>query len=80
MGKLIPFRLREGKDDDIAEALEMASQKTDRSDVIRSALRFYFFGNKRRVLEFDMEPIELQKKEKDADQLEGDLDKLLGGF
>lgn len=80
MGKLIPFRLRDGKDDDIAEALEKASKETDRSDVIRAALRCYLFGKKRPQLQLDTGTVELQKKQKDADQMDGDLDKLLGGF
>ncbi|AYP68388.1 hypothetical protein HWB91_gp18 [Bacillus phage vB_BboS-125] len=80
MGKLIPFRLRDGKDDDIAEALEAASQETDRSDVIRAALRCYLFGKQRPPLLMDKGPVDLKKKEKDADQLEGDLDTLLGNF
>lgn len=49
MGKYIPFRLRDGKDDDIDKNIEdelkrAASQRLelDRSDIMRLALRFYF--------------------------------------
>lgn len=48
-GKAIPFKLRPGKDDDIAEDLEEMVKATtlDRSDIIRMALREYFEKRKR---------------------------------
>ena len=39
---IIPFRLRKRVDDDIKLRLEMLPKGTDRSEVIRAALRAYF--------------------------------------
>jgi hypothetical protein len=88
------FRLRPGKDDDIREALTKAieEQKLDRSVLIRAALRafllqshnFIFQRPENRQIELsaedDMGVFELERKEKDPKQLEGDLDSLLSGF
>lgn len=44
--KPIRVRLRPGKDDDIGRALEDAAKKEDKADIVRAALRLYFFGPK----------------------------------
>lgn len=41
---IIPFRLRKQVDDDIKKALEALPADQDRSQIIRKALRAYFFS------------------------------------
>ena len=45
MSNMIPFRLRVGKDEDLEAAFESLPSYIDRSNVIREALRSYFFGS-----------------------------------
>jgi hypothetical protein len=91
MENIIPFRLRAGKDDDIKQALEAAiTEEEDRSEIIRKALRAYLLGPKpetvirpmiQRTFEpIDIEPITLKKIEKSDEEIEGDIDNLLGDF
>jgi hypothetical protein len=82
MGRLIPFRIRDGKDDDIDQALQQAAITTSASDVIREALRAFLLG---RVpgspkIVIPINNFELERKEKDVNQLEGDLEKLINDF
>lgn len=42
--QVIPFRLRQRKDDDLSEALQTIPAFLDKSEVIREALRMYFLG------------------------------------
>lgn len=42
--RMLNVRLREGKDDDLFEAFETLPKYVDRSDVVREALRNYFFN------------------------------------
>lgn len=84
MGRLIPFRLRPGRDDDIAEALDQATVREDRSHVIRAALRAYLLEpqpvSRPQVRPEALDDITLEGKEKDDTQLGNDLDALLGDF
>lgn len=89
---VIPFRLRKGRDDDIAAALDALPEHVDRSDVIRTALRLYFSQGNTNIPEagkhaasghtpaaagLKIEGVELTKKEKSAEELDGALDDLL---
>lgn len=80
----VSFRLRPGKDDDIAEALEKAAKIQDKADIIRAALRSYLLkGPERQPRKLDptaLEGVEIKKKEKDAEDLNGALDNLLDDF
>ncbi len=40
--RLVRARLRKGKDDDIAQALDYLPKSTEESDIVRAALRLYF--------------------------------------
>jgi hypothetical protein len=44
MSDIIPFRLRVGKDDDLASVLNILPAHIEKSDIIREALRMYFFN------------------------------------
>jgi hypothetical protein len=83
MGRLIPFRIRDGKDDDIDQALQQASKTTSASDVIREALRAFLLGGSPgspKIVIPSINNFELERKEKDVNQLEGDLEKLINDF
>lgn len=84
MGRhIIPFELRPGKDDDIKKALAKEAHQSNRSQVIRQALRAYLFKPKTRqvrTLEADSKPAALDKKEKADDEVSADLDNLLKDF
>ena len=44
MPGIIPFRFRVGKDDDLEAAFEALPKYLEKADVIREALRMYFFN------------------------------------
>lgn len=44
MPGIIPFRIRVGKDDDLDLAFENLPKYIEKSDIIREALRMYFFN------------------------------------
>lgn len=79
MGNKIIFRLRKDKDDDIKKALEKAAEKTDKSHVIRTALRQYLFGQSKQQIVEDITDIDikLEQKVKTEEQLNSSLDDLL---
>ncbi len=87
--------LRKGKDDDIKAALEESDKLNDRSDVIRAALRLYFNLGGRNTLTaspkqstvkpgvstaLNLGEVKLEKVEKGAEEIDADLDNLLGDF
>lgn len=80
---IIPFELRKGKDDDITRALEkLVSAEQSRSSIIREALRLYLGGQHKQNAprEIVMQPVqdfELQRADKDDDQLDEALNDLL---
>jgi hypothetical protein len=41
---IVPFRLRKRKDDDLREALRIIPDHVEVSDLVREALRMYFFN------------------------------------
>lgn len=45
MSNVIPFRLRVGKDDDLKKSLDCIPRNIEKSDIIREALRLYFFNS-----------------------------------
>lgn len=47
---MIQCRLRAGKDDDLRQAIDGLPLNQDKSDLIRGALRLYFFGNKKNTI------------------------------
>jgi len=92
---VITFRLKPGRDTDIITALECIPEHIDRSDVIRAALRTYYnLSNPLvpiiqketardeidRLAGVKIEGVELERKEKSAEELEGALDDLLNDF
>lgn len=92
---IINFRLRPRKDADLIAVFSTIPETTDRSDVIRCALRSFFglsntsvpdTGGNLRVAnpESNQQHIhsvhEPRKKEKADEDLDVDLDGLLGGF
>lgn len=87
--------LRQGKDDDIKAALEESDKLNDRSDVIRAALRLYFNLGGRNILNevlvsntakpsvptaLNLGDVTLEKTKKDAEEIDAELDNLLGDF
>lgn len=80
------FRLRPDKDEDIARALEKATEKEDRSDIIRAALRSYLLENSiqrrpgKRLNKADLAGTELKKREKTEKEIENSLDNLLDDY
>lgn len=84
MGKIIPFRLRDGKDDDLIKSFDELPKSTDKSDIIRDALRRYFYHPTYQAWPVDINinqleshNIELKRKEKSEDEILDNLDKLL---
>lgn len=83
---VIQCRLRVGKDDDLRKVINDLSPSKDKSDLIRDALRLYFFGNKKNDIHAPAsvhkkeEPIHLEKKEQAEDIVSSRLDDLLGCF
>lgn len=49
MSNPINFRLRDGKDDDLKQALNSLPSYVDRTEIIRKALRDYFFNNQKPI-------------------------------
>jgi len=43
MSSIVPFRLRIGKDDDLEAVFDVVPAHIEKSDIIREALRMYFF-------------------------------------
>lgn len=82
MALLIPFRLRDKKDDDLIEAFSNLSPEIDKSSLIRQALRAYLFGKSDtpRILITEAPKIKLGRVEKNEQQLVNDLDALLSSF
>ncbi|MCQ2010521.1 hypothetical protein NOM01_10890 [Sporolactobacillus sp. STSJ-5] len=88
---IIQCRLRSGKDDDLRDAIDKLPASKDKSDVLRDALRLYFFdGHKNEdkimppsaavTIDKKEEPVQLQKVQEPEDSLSGKLDDLLGEF
>lgn len=85
---VIQCRLRTGKDDDLRQAIEKLPASQDKSDLVRDALRLYFFGKKTEpVPEYAAaaeskkeEPVHLQKKNPLHDVVGSKLDDLLNNF
>lgn len=79
--RIIPFELRIGKDDDIAEALSQAvTKENNRSSIIRLALRQYLLQRRENINEFrppDVESISINKDILDDNNLDDALDDLL---
>lgn len=83
MGLLIPFRLRDKKDDDLIEYFSNLDNSIDRSSLIREALRFYVFKPSISNHTFETQntmKIKLGRVEKSEEQLIDDLDNLLSSF
>ncbi|WP_332629180.1 hypothetical protein [Halalkalibacter flavus] len=81
--KPIRVRLRSGKDDDIAKALQEAEKTEDRSDIVRKALREHLCGMRPQPRHVELEPIDdfvLEQKEKADEEIHAGLDNLLGEF
>jgi metal-responsive CopG/Arc/MetJ family transcriptional regulator len=82
MGMLIPFRLRDGRDDDIRRAFECRPASEDRSDLIRAALRNYLFTKHSSTVLENMEAgsIELVALERTEEEVNMNIDKLFQSF
>ncbi len=46
---IIPFRIRKNLDDDLKNEFDQLPAETDRSEVIRAALRYYFAKKKKQA-------------------------------
>lgn len=82
---VIQCRIRIGKDDDLRDAIDKLPASRDKSDVLRDALRLYFFGGHQNppanVEEVKKEePVQLEKTKEPDDFLSGKLDDLLNDF
>lgn len=85
--EVIQARLRPNKDDDLRMAFNELPDYIDKADVIRIAMREYFFktnetaiNKKRKYVEIDYsdsQPIALNRKEITDEQLENNLDSFL---
>jgi hypothetical protein len=81
--EIIKCRIRAKKDDDLRRAIEQLSEGIDISDVLRDALRAWFFEGERvrTVVSDEQTPMPmLDRIEKSDDELTGGLDDLLNNF
>ena len=90
--KVVIARLRPKKDDDIKTALESLPEYYDESDIVREALRQYFFGNSgllpgiiitdrpnlNKTLNEDVVIVAQKVDETEDDELEDNLDSFIG--
>lgn len=90
--KVVIARLRPKKDDDIKTALETLPEYYDESDIVREALRLFFFGNNeiqpKNIVTYQSNLHKTLKQEEDVvvkkvdnideDELEGNLDSFIG--
>ncbi|MCM3257135.1 hypothetical protein M3664_04970 [Paenibacillus lautus] len=86
--KVVIARLRENKDDDLRDALDNMPPYYDESDIVREALRQFFFGHEGRqpvlmgsqvnskVVVEDAVDIVLERSDEEFD-LEGNLDNFI---